>query len=346
MDETTKNERKIYIEVLRILACVMVIYNHTNDRGFHWYANFQRINIIWILDTTMAILSKNAVPIFLMISGGLLIGRKLTVSQVYRKILRILIDLLVFSIFYICLDNIYHGKSFDIFDVVKEIISMPKWHMWYLYMYIAFLISLPVLDKLALSMDFKIYNYLLVTAFVLSGILPIIETFFISVNNSIKPGWMISQIVIYPITGYMIENKLKTSQITNKMIIRLWIMSAVCFIIDLICEAIYLNEHPNDTNEVFLSNFCLVITLTVFVTVKKTIQCSNPNKRINSIIIKTGKCTFGVYLIHLFMLHLWFRFIMNSESHLAIYTSCIMVFLLSCVLIYFLKKIPLIRRFI
>ncbi len=64
--------RKAYIEFLRILACFLVIVNHTA------HSIFLLINpsLTWFSSLTWFFISKIAVPIFLFISGALLLKKQ------------------------------------------------------------------------------------------------------------------------------------------------------------------------------------------------------------------------------------------------------------------------------
>ncbi len=68
-------ERLDYIDILRVIAILLVIYNHTNDRGFKWFMNFDQGMAIWMWDTFMAIICRTCIPIFFMLSGATLLGR-------------------------------------------------------------------------------------------------------------------------------------------------------------------------------------------------------------------------------------------------------------------------------
>ena len=60
--------RKVYIDYLRVLSGILVIYNHTRLRGFDLFKVTQETSSFW-LSVIMVPFCKIAVPIFLMISG-------------------------------------------------------------------------------------------------------------------------------------------------------------------------------------------------------------------------------------------------------------------------------------
>jgi surface polysaccharide O-acyltransferase-like enzyme len=70
-------QRAIYIDVLRIIACIMVIFNHTNERGFYRYVTDTPGTMLSIWNLFFSIACKSAVPIFFMMSGSIEQGSRL-----------------------------------------------------------------------------------------------------------------------------------------------------------------------------------------------------------------------------------------------------------------------------
>ena len=100
MDEKKKKEKsyKIYLEMIRVLACYMVIFNHTEDNGF-WLYMFQDSHkpIYWIYHFISVFVKAN-VPLFLMVSGAVLLKKEESLKIIYTKrIPKILAALIVFS---------------------------------------------------------------------------------------------------------------------------------------------------------------------------------------------------------------------------------------------------------
>jgi len=91
-----KNNRIVYIELLRIVASFMVIVNHTISNLFlEW-----ELSGTWFLSIVYFYLSKPAVPLFLMITGYNLLHRKDSYGKYGKRIGGILLVLVVVSTFY------------------------------------------------------------------------------------------------------------------------------------------------------------------------------------------------------------------------------------------------------
>ena len=108
MAETlTKKEnflRVAHIDALRIIACLMVIFNHTNDRGFYRYALDDLHSIIWWFDTFFSAACKAGVPVFFMITGANLLGKQESYTKTFSRAKKILLCLITWSLIYFFID--------------------------------------------------------------------------------------------------------------------------------------------------------------------------------------------------------------------------------------------------
>lgn len=145
-------EKNIYISYLRVIATAFVILIHASTgflyqfdaQSFDWnYAN-------WINSAT-----RCSVPIFIMISGALLLHKDEDSIIFYKKRLsKILYPFIFWTIIYL----IYYFYRYTNFEVLssKRVfeISMDKIlhgsnaHLWYLYMIVGLYIAIPFLRKI------------------------------------------------------------------------------------------------------------------------------------------------------------------------------------------------------
>lgn len=90
-------DKIVYMELLRVIAVVLVIFNHTRTRGYSLYTQTDDV-FDWWASLACSIFCKVAVPVFFMISGGVILGRQESFSQIFKKrILRFLIVILLFT---------------------------------------------------------------------------------------------------------------------------------------------------------------------------------------------------------------------------------------------------------
>lgn len=84
-----------YIELLRVIASFLVIVNHTNSGIF---MSRTPEALYWNESVSYFFVSKVAVPIFLMISGALMLGKVEPWQKHAKRILRIVCDIVIFSL--------------------------------------------------------------------------------------------------------------------------------------------------------------------------------------------------------------------------------------------------------
>ena len=69
-----EKNKEVYIEVLRIVAVFLVIFNHT-DGYFLYYSNTEN-PLTWWFSFLGSVLCRINVPLFVIISGALLLGKE------------------------------------------------------------------------------------------------------------------------------------------------------------------------------------------------------------------------------------------------------------------------------
>lgn len=347
-------KRKIHLDILRIIACFMVIYNHTNERGFGLYLYREPGSLSFFNYLLRSTICKCGVPIFFMISGSLLLNKDESLKDTYKRIPRIAIDILLISLLYFWWDTKQAGNQFVLKNVLKTMITSNYWHLWYLYAYIAFIITLPFLRKLVGGLDKKASLYMLIVAILYMAVIPIIQFDWGKINPSLQPSWLIADIFIYPTAGYILDHVFQIEKLSLRFILAIGgAISSVCLIIGSIYGYRLLLKSPGNTDETFLKLFCLAISIAVFAAIKKLAMKLNFSNKAATLISEIGSCTFGVYLLHILILwripfyyNIWMRIeqgIVYDQS-IGIFITIFLVFCICCAIAYGLRKIPLIRK--
>ena len=71
------NKRVYYLDILRVIACLSVIMIHVTAN--YLYTNFGSVN--FVISNIINSLSRIGVPLFVMISGSLLLNSEYTLSK-------------------------------------------------------------------------------------------------------------------------------------------------------------------------------------------------------------------------------------------------------------------------
>lgn len=331
-----------------------MIFNHTNERGFYRFENTNLDSLEFIIDLFLSIICKSAVPLFFMISGAMLLSKEESILATYKRIPKILVDLILFQILYYWTDSVLSGSTFTIKDILYTILNKNYWHLWYLYAYIALLITLPFMRKFVNGLDVKNSIYMLSVGFLTMGIIPIIEQMLgQEINPNLKPSWLITNIFIYPVAGYVVDRVIDIKKVQSKNIVHIWVLNIICLIIGEISEHYFLIKNHDYYNETFLTNFCLMNSITVFLTIKYILIDKSYSAFACRMITEIGKSTFGIYLFHIWFLWkipLFYSIWMNIENNsifnpmVGVLISCIGTFIIAGLLVYCLRNIPIVKK--
>lgn len=195
--EKKQYSRKNYLDLIRICAILMVLYNHRYT--YRAAGEFMIYNLSSCVYQLLATLCRCGVPLFLMVSGTLLLGKEESCQEILKKrILRILIVMVLCTLMRAAGDFSPQNLMNTFFTGLN----------WYLYAYLDYLLMLPFLRKIAVNTSFELArNYIwIVAAFytmqgVISGIggytgildfAPLFNTSFASLCWSI----------VFTLTGY------------------------------------------------------------------------------------------------------------------------------------------------
>lgn len=306
-----ENNKYIHIEVLRILAIFFVIFNHTGNNGFFLFANRPVNSIPFWLYMLPSIFCKFSVPLFLMISGALMLERRNEALKVLWKnrIKKFFCILLMWSLIYYMWDMLYVSGKLDFVLVFEQIYTYgTKFHLYYLYIYLAFLISLPFLQAMVQKLETKYFYYMVGIAIFLNGILPIIEYLLtqgrITMNNYLRPEWLSSYVVLYPSIGYFLQKRVDCSKIKKLPLI--WIINITTIFI--CCYMTYYkvqitNQLGEGEAQGFHSCFVLINCISIFCTIRIFCEKKHFSNRLKKFILSLGKASFGIYLIHVLVMN-------------------------------------------
>ena len=295
MQEAGK-KRLCYIDMLRIIACFLVVLNHTP--GYIACFSHERgdLSLIVVLHLVLAMLVKIGVPVFFMISGSLLLSRPYQVGTVLKKALRFFLILLGFSVVanIVCNGRLYLPGFIRTFASADVDGAGPY---WYLYAYIGMLLILPFLSFIAEQLDLRLVNYLIIIRVIVVGVAPMLFMFANLIMDSnmhlaeeFNPALVLVDCIFYPLVGYGLDKKLDVSTLKGKGI-RLQLL--------FFCGAIALESVLTwmaGFDSAFTGFDCL-ITISLFLIIKYFFGLKELPERVKTAITTVGSLTFGIYLL-------------------------------------------------
>lgn len=203
--EAMERKRIEYIDWLRIISAIAVIGIHITMTQPNNYSVQEIGKSNYTILTCVYTLIQWAVPVFLMISGNLLLhSNKLAFTKVKKMSLRMGAVLLLFGSAFALLEQVFERKTLEIGMLPNSVLmtlQQKSWsHLWYLYILIGiYLILIPLKRFIDNSSNREICIF---TAILIFGNF-VIPTINIAFGTKIENYMLFTQYVTYVLLGFV-----------------------------------------------------------------------------------------------------------------------------------------------
>lgn len=289
--------RRLHIDALRVLAMMLVLYNHTGERGFLRFDAAQGPAQGAYL--ALAVLDTIAVPLFFMISGALLLGREEPLSVCLKKrVLRyavVLVGASTAMYAYTCRTDISVMNWTDYLRGLYD--GGITTSYWFLYAYLGYLLGLPLLRRLARAMTERDFLYITALMGVMNALSSLEWVCFgggYGLNGNIQP-FAIARTVYYPLAGYFLEHRLAervTKGRTLLVLLGAGVLGVALGCFTLTCAHATLGYWA----EVAYGLFVFAPALAVFAGAKALSGRVHLPSPAAALLREAGSCTFGIFL--------------------------------------------------
>lgn len=349
--------RKVYIDFIKIIAIYLVLFNHTGFDGFLLFT-VERESMLYPFYLFNAILIKVAVPLFFMSSGALLLGKQESIKTILTKrFLRYAAVLLACSLIAYVYDcSRMSDREMSAVDFVRILYGGEHTAAyWFLYAYLAYLLMLPFLRRLAQSMSFGEYIWMFVTCAFIDA-LPILDCLLSGGTGSHNEHfWLLSAelYVFYPLMGYFIDQKLEEKHFTKRILFLLMLASLMA--IGISCAMTHYwctltGQWDQDSCQKFFNTLIFLPAVTVYYGAKLLFLRHCFSDRAKDWITTLGGTTFGLYLIEQICRNETRQIFTSLQPYLHTLPACWIWIGAACCLgmavTYLLKKIPGMGKFL
>ncbi|MGL5912745.1 MAG: acyltransferase [Bacteroidales bacterium] len=372
-------DRIVWVDVLRFIAIFMVIACHCAD-PFNVSPEARLNPDFNFWGSIYGSFLRPCVPLFVMITGLLLLPVKLSIGTFYKKrLLRILVPFLIWSVLYnlfpwitgllglpsSVISNIFAYASPEasqsIFDAVKNIALIPfnfnvyTVPMWYIYMLIGLYLYMPFFSAWVEKSNLQ-QKSIFLGIWTLTLFLPYAYNFFshelfgLSAWNTFGTFYYFAGFNGYLLLGYYLTKGVKEWSLGKTLAISLPLL-----IIGYIATYIgfkYMTANPDSTEEqielffTYCSPNVVAMAVAVFLMVRKI-------KISSTFVVQTfahiTKCGFGIYLVHYFFVGLGYNIaeILSIPISIKIPITALIAFALSWVFVGIIyKAIPKVAKWI
>lgn len=353
-----QNERLIWPDILKIVSILAVMIIHTSAPLMVQYDKLGEGQ--WWVGNLYNSASRWCVPVFVMLSGALLLGKVTSGSLGHffrRRFQRVLVPFIVWSGIYFAWSIYGNHEEFTTADFFGQIFTEPiYYHLWFFYMIIGLYLLAPILGVFVENAGRSLTWYLVAIWFIFYSVLPMVEMLF-EVETYFSTGVTNSTLkfVGYFMLGYLLkDSRFNAGQLL--LFVLLFIVSFAVTAYGTYYLSVEQNggEYATVFHEYFSINV-LLMSVSIFVLgVNARIPdfISKMEERAKPIAL-VGGAVLGIYLVHAMLIEiskdgaLGFEFDqMSIHPALGIPVFGLGVFLASLIIVLILKVIPLIKNIV
>lgn len=343
----TKPQQFDWVNNLRVIALFAVIVLHTTSPVLETY-NKGPLNV-WLVGDFYNSLVRFAVPVFVMITGALMLHREYELGDfLKRRLSRIVAPFLFWSLVYIA--YMYYNEDIDYPDnwwlCFKQVCHFLRdgasYHLWYVYMLIGLYLIMPIISKFIRNATEKEVRYFLIVWFL---VMMIEQPYFSKYKPSLDLRYFEGYIGYLVLGHYLAFADFKIKNLKAWMYL-LFIGSLAA----IIAGTYLLYHHYNGISTIMyepISPSIMLISSSIFMIGK----LSAP--KLPQWLIKlrdfTGTYSFGIYLGHALILQLLDQQGLNYKLFmpmLAIPLTASTCLALSLLLVWMVNKIPFAGKYV
>lgn len=330
-------ERKIYIDLIRVIACIMVVIMHspipsTIVPGAETKGPFL---------VCSSYLTAPAVPLFFMVSGALLLPCKEgtnAIEYLKKRLSKVIFPTLCFTLLYVIWT---WGPSFDLKDAIIVLLSVPfnvKGHgvLWFMYTLTGLYLLIPILSHWIRNVSKREIEFYLLL-WIISLFYPFLKLF---LDIETEP-----QGILYYFTGYaghfLLGYYLSRYDVSFKLLL---LCSFLVLPLPLLDKVLGWNLEFKSTFW-YLSITVVVMSATWFVGIKKYFGHMTKLEGVwGKFVDTTSNYSFGIYLIHIFLMRafIWYLPFVQGISNYYLQTVVVIVltFVGSWLFSWLVAKLP------
>lgn len=349
----TSNNKILYLEYLRVLCAIAVVMNHVAVVAIHYFKDNAQQTDLFVYNC-FSQWSHFAVPVFLMISGYLLLNPEKSID--YKKAIgkyakRMAFVLLLIGSIYAYMELFFASRSFSLLDIGKAVyltLIGKTWdHMWYLYTLIGIYLVLPVLKPMYQGLPTRTIDCFLIILFLFFSILPIIKR---ATGFSIGIPLPVNSIFLF---YFLLGGRLRT---VNSMA---WMGKTPVVMILMLLPLFFtycnymLNFHILEIMSGYTSPIIALLALSVFTLFKNNESLCKKYvdsiKNGDKIVTHIADNSFGIYIFHMLWINILYKVVGINPleySTLVLIPINLLVLIASDLTTMIYKKVPIIGKYI
>ncbi len=324
-----------WLDNLRVIATISVIFLHV---AAPFVTKFGKIsNTNWWWANTFDGLVRFCVPVFVMLTGALLLPRTHTLAAYLKKrLVKIVAPFIFWTIIYIChsISQLPHPVSSAF--IIDKLINGAAYHFWYIYMIIGIYLIVPIISTwVSKATEKEILYFLALWLISILATQPIISNYTPDFNLTYFSGF-----IGYLVLGYYLYVR------NFDHLKKIGLISFGIFLIGVLITIFgtyFLSNQKGKFVVDLYAYFSLNVTIAaigIFLFFK---QLTLKNRYILKFRNFINRNSFGIYFVHILVLFYLNKIGINGALYspkFGVPLTTALCLVCSCVIIHFLKKIP------
>jgi surface polysaccharide O-acyltransferase-like enzyme len=346
-------ETSVPVDLIRTVAVVLVIVVHAAIEPHPVVQVMDQAEVVrWFTVNSYDALAASSVPLFVMLSGALLLQpSKVEPIRVFlkKRALRLGLPFIFWGTAYFAWRFFVNHEALSASSIVQGILTGPYYHFWFLYMLFGLYLITPVLRVVTTYAERKISRYFLLLCFFGTAIVPVIillSGFSVELNLFAVTGW-----IGYFLLGYyLLETRVRSSTLYI-----FWLTGFLLTIVGTYAVTALVGGHSGLFFLDYLSASVILASASLFMVLLKVSPSALETRfpRGSRLIHFTGCSTLSIYLLHVMVLeslqkgYFGFQISVNTMNPIVeIPLITIVTLFVSLGIVFLLKRIPVVKKII
>lgn len=341
------------VDLIRTVAIILVIIVHAAVESHPIVQVMDQAEVVrWFTVTTYDAFAAASVPLFVMLSGALLLQpSKVEPLRVFlkKRALRLGLPFVFWGAAYFVWRFFFNHEALTVSSVVQGILTGPYYHFWFLYMLAGLYLITPVLRVVTAHAERRILKYFLLIVLVGTAVVPLlvlVSGYGIAVTLFTVTGW-----IGYFVLGYYVLS----TRVRSSILYVLYFVGFIGTIIGTYAATALVGGHTGLFFLDYLSATMILASAAFFLLLLKVSPSAIAARfpRGAKVLHFIGCSTLAIYLFHIMILESlqkgYFGFVISVNTInpiVEIPLITMVTFLISVGLIFLLKKIPVVKRII
>lgn len=344
--------REVWLDLLKVICAFLIVELHTVGRI---YTTYELGSLNWFAALILNTIPRCAVPIFIMITGILLLDKDMTMKKALQKVQKAVYWLITWNVLYIFLQQVLWGSPDGVFSSILSIPVKrgPSGHLWYAYLLVWIYAFAPIFNVMYKSLTNNRRLYFIAITLIVPGLLDM----YLKCFNISSPEIVHSTILYmsFQYMGLMFLGRFIYDCFDKIQSVKYVFFATTIFGFGVsVILTWFFSLYQNQATDSFLMETGLPII--IYSAGLMGIFCAYKAKIatlpvfIKSLIVKLSQISLGIYFFHCVVMwtvgDISYLHLTCSGSIFSVLGCCVAYYLLSLLCVNLMSKMPWLEKFV